>query len=348
VRLVTLIPGDGIGPEITESVKEILSSARAPIEFEEAQAGETALKTEGDLLPLKTLQSLEKNKIGLKGPITTPIGKGFRSINVSLRQKFNLYACVRPYKSMLGINSRYENVDIVVVRENTEDLYKGVEFEANSEEARVISKLSNGSVSLDSAISIKAITARASEKIGRYAFEYAKKHGRKKVTASAKANIMKFTDGLFYDSLRKVAKEYPEIEYHEVLVDALCMKLVQNPEHFDVLVMSNLYGDLLSDLVAGLVGGLGVAPGANIGDNMAIFEATHGSAPDIAGKDLANPLGLLLSANMMLEYLGEKQIASNITKAIETVLADGKFVTKDLNPEGVTTSQMTKAIIKAL
>ncbi|MDD4264318.1 MAG: isocitrate/isopropylmalate family dehydrogenase, partial [Firmicutes bacterium] len=291
---------------------------------------------------------LEKNKIGLKGPITTPIGKGFRSINVSLRQKFNLYACVRPYKSMLGINSRYENVDIVVVRENTEDLYKGVEFEANSEEARVISKLSNGSVSLDSAISIKAITARASEKIGRYAFEYAKKHGRKKVTASAKANIMKFTDGLFYDSLRKVAKEYPEIEYHEVLVDALCMKLVQNPEHFDVLVMSNLYGDLLSDLVAGLVGGLGVAPGANIGDNMAIFEATHGSAPDIAGKDLANPLGLLLSANMMLEYLGEKQIASNITKAIETVLADGKFVTKDLNPEGVTTSQMTKAIIKAL
>jgi len=344
----TLIPGDGIGPEITESVKEILSSAKAPVEFEEVQAGEGALESEGELLPLKTLQSLEKTKVGLKGPITTPIGKGFRSVNVSLRQIFNLYACVRPYRSMPGIASRYENVDIVVVRENTEDLYKGVEFAPNSKETRTISELTGGAVSKDAAISIKAITAHASERIGRFAFEYAKKHGRKKVTATAKANIMKFTDGLFYDSVRKVAEEYPEIPYNEVLVDALCMKLVQAPENFDVLVMSNLYGDLLSDLVAGLVGGLGVAPGANIGDGMAIFEATHGSAPDIAGKNLANPLGLLLSAVMMLEYLGEMDVARRITKAVETVLADGRYVTKDLCPEGVTTSEMTKAIIKAL
>lgn len=348
MHLVTLIPGDGIGPEITEAVKEILSHAKAPIEWEEAQAGLDAFNSEGDLLPFKTIQSLSKNKVGLKGPLTTPIGTGFRSVNVSLRQKFNLYACVRPYKNMPGVSSRFNNVDIVVVRENTEDLYKGIEFPPGSAEVAMITELSKGLVATDAAISIKAISGTASRRIAKYAFEYARSRGRKKVTASAKANIMKFTDGLFYESVRSIAKDYPDIEYEEVLVDALCMKLVQNPEEYDILLLPNLYGDLLSDLVAGLVGGLGMAPGANIGSKMAIFEATHGSAPDIAGRNLANPLGLLLSANMMLEYLGENEVARKIENAVNVVLQDGKQVTKDLNPEGVSTSEMTKAIIKAL
>lgn len=345
---VTLIPGDGIGPEITEAVKEVFSSAKAPIEWDVVQAGESALKTEGDLLPLKTLQSLSLNKVALKGPITTPIGTGFRSVNVSLRQKFNLFACVRPYKNMPGVSSRYENVDIVVVRENTEDLYRGIEFAPGSPEVAMITEMSKGLIATDAAVSIKSISATASRSIAKYAFDYAKANGRKKVTASAKANIMKFTDGLFYESVRSIAKNYPEIEYNEVLVDALCMKLVQDPAEFDVLLLPNLYGDIVSDLVAGLVGGLGMAPGANIGSKMAIFEATHGSAPDIAGKNMANPAGLLLSATMMLEYLGEVDIAKRIETALYTVLNDGKYVTKDLNPNGVSTTEMTKAIVAAL
>ncbi len=345
---VTLIPGDGIGPEITAAVQEILAKAKAPIEWDVVLAGEVALEKEGDLLPLTTLQSLSQNKVALKGPITTPIGSGFRSINVSLRQKFSLYACVRPYKNIPGVASRYENVDIVVVRENTEDLYKGIEFAPGSPEVAMLTEMSKGLVPTDAAVSIKAISGSASRRIAQYAFEYAKASGRKKVTASAKANIMKFTDGLFYESVRSIASQYPEIEYNEVLVDALCMKLVQDPTQYDILLMPNLYGDIVSDLVAGLVGGLGMAPGANIGKNMAIFEATHGSAPDIAGKNLANPTGLLLSAIMMLEYLGEKEIASNIDRALNTVLADGKQVTKDLNSKGVSTSKMAEAIIAAL
>ncbi len=348
MHLVSLIPGDGIGPEITEAVKEIMASAKAPIKWEPVLAGQTALENEADLLPLKTLQSLTKNKVALKGPLTTPIGTGFRSVNVSLRQKFDLYACVRPYKSMPGVSSHYNNVDIVVIRENTEDLYKGIEFAPGSPEVAMITEMSRGMVATDAAVAVKAISGKASRRIAKYAFEYAKTTGRKKVTASAKANIMKFTDGLFYKAAKEVAKDYKEIEYNEVLVDALCMKLVQDPNQFDILLLPNLYGDIVSDLVAGLVGGLGMAPGANIGTKMAIFEATHGSAPDIAGKDLANPTGLLLSAIMMLDYLGENDIARKIERAVYIVLKDGKEVTKDLNPRGVATSKMTKAIIKAL
>ncbi len=348
MHLVTLIPGDGIGPEITEAVKEIMASAKAPINWEPVLAGQTALDNEADLLPLKTLQSLAKNKVALKGPLTTPIGTGFRSVNVSLRQKFDLYACVRPYKTLPGISTCFNNVDIVVIRENTEDLYKGVEFAPGSAEVAMITEMSRGMVATDAAVAIKAISAKASRRIAKYAFEYAKTTGRKKVTASAKANIMKFTDGLFNGAVREVAKDYQDIEYNEILVDALCMKLVQDPNKFDILLLPNLYGDIVSDLVAGLVGGLGMAPGANIGAKMAIFEATHGSAPDIAGNDVANPTGLLLSAIMMLDYLGENDIARKIERAVYTVLKDGKEVTKDLNPNGVTTSQMTKAIIKAL
>lgn len=348
MHLVTLIPGDGIGPEITEAVKEIMASAKAPIKWEPVLAGQTALENEADLLPLKTLQSLAKNKVALKGPLTTPIGTGFRSVNVSLRQKFDLYACVRPYKTLPGVSTSFNNVDIVVIRENTEDLYKGIEFAPGSAEVAMITEMSKGMVATDAAVAIKAISAKASRRIAKYAFEYAKTTGRKKVTASAKANIMKFTDGLFNGAVREVAKDYQDIEYNEILVDALCMKLVQDPNQFDILLLPNLYGDIVSDLVAGLVGGLGMAPGANIGAKMAIFEATHGSAPDIAGKDIANPTGLVLSAIMMLDYLGENDIARKIERAVYTVLKDGKEVTKDLNLNGVATSQMTKAIIKAL
>ncbi|MBU2567363.1 MAG: isocitrate/isopropylmalate dehydrogenase family protein [Elusimicrobia bacterium] len=327
---ITLIPGDGTGPEITDCVKRILSAAGLNIDWEIMPAGETALKEYGTPLPKETLDSIRKNKVALKGPITTPIGTGFRSVNVSIRQELNLFACLRPCKIYRGIVSKYTDVDIIIVRENTEDLYAGIEFEPGSEGAEKIIALSGGKIRKGSAISIKPISKQASERIVRFAFEYAVRHGRRKVTSVTKANIMKFTDGLFFDAGRGVAKDYPKIEYEEKLVDNMCMQLVQKPHLYDVLVLPNLYGDILSDLCAGLVGGLGVAPGANIGDGIAVFEAVHGSAPKYTGQNKVNPIAMVLSAELMLEHIGETQTAQSLENAVAAVIREGKHLTYDL------------------
>ena len=311
---ITLIPGDGIGPDITAAVKKVIAATGVPIEWDEQLAGESAVESYGTPLPETLLESIRKNKVALKGPLTTPIGTGFRSINVALRKEFDLYANIRPARSYAGIRSRYENIDLVVIRENTEDLYAGVEH----------------MVGEDAAESIKIITRKGSERICRFAFEYAKKNNRHKVTAVHKANIMKCTDGLFLEVARKVAADYPDLEFEERIVDNMCMQLVQKPENYDVLVAPNLYGDIISDLCAGLVGGLGVAPSANIGENCAIFEAVHGSAPKYAGLDKANPTALILSSVIMLRYLGEEDAADNIEKALAAVIKEGKSVTYDL------------------
>ncbi|MEG6616129.1 isocitrate dehydrogenase (NAD(+)) [Peptococcaceae bacterium 1198_IL3148] len=328
---VTLIPGDGIGPEITAAVRQIIDATGVDINWEVVEAGAAVIELHGTPLPQYVLDSIRKNKVALKGPVTTPVGGGFRSVNVTLRKELNLYANLRPVKSLPGITSRYDNVDLVVVRENTEDLYVGIEHMVGDNAAE----------------SIKIITREASERIVQFAFDYAVKNHRQKVTAVHKANIMKLSDGLFLQAARKVAAEYPEIKYQEVIVDAMSMKLVQNPQHYDVLVMPNLYGDILSDLCAGLVGGLGVAPGANIGDRYAVFEAVHGSAPDIAGQNKANPLALVLSGIQMLQHLGETAAADKIALAVEKVLTAGIDVTADLGGNA-TTSQMAAAIIKML
>ncbi|NLZ92674.1 MAG: isocitrate dehydrogenase (NAD(+)) [Firmicutes bacterium] len=311
---ITLIPGDGIGPDITAATKKIIAAAGVPIEWDEQSAGESAVAAFGTPLPEALIQSVEKNKIALKGPLTTPIGTGFRSINVALRKEFDLYANIRPARTFAGIRSRYENIDLVVIRENTEDLYAGVEHMVGD----------------DAAESIKIITRKGSERICRFAFDYAKKNNRHKVTAVHKANIMKCTDGLFLEVAREVAADYPELEYEERIVDNMCMQLVQKPENYDVLVAPNLYGDIISDLCAGLVGGLGLAPSANIGEKYAIFEAVHGSVPKYAGLDKANPTALLLSAVMMLRYLEEKEAADRIENALAAVIKEGKSVTYDL------------------
>jgi isocitrate dehydrogenase (NAD+) len=331
MRRVTLVPGDGIGPEITESVKAVLDAAKCPIEWEEMAIGLGAYEKTGQLIPQSFIDSMEQNRVALKGPTTTPVGGGHRSINVSMRQSFKLYANVRPIKTMAGIPSKYENVDMIIVRENTEDLYKGIEY-----------KVSEGV-----AQGIKLITAEASEKIGRHAFELARKLGRKKVTVVHKANIMKFTDGLFLESVRKVGSDYPDIQLDELIVDNCCMQMVTKPEQFDVVVTENLYGDILSDLAAGLIGGLGMAAGANIGVNQAIFEAAHGSAPDIAGKDLANPTALLLSAIMMLDHLDLPNEARMVEKALKDTLANPETRTKDLGGT-LGTKDFTTAIINNL
>lgn len=330
-HLVTLIPGDGIGPEITRAVTSILQAANAPVAWEVQTAGADVLEAEGEVLPQRVLDSIAKNKVALKGPITTPIGKGFRSVNVALRKALDLYACVRPAKTLPGIKSRYEQVDLVIVRENTEDLYAGIERKVDD----------------DTAESIKRITRGASERIARYAFEYAAKNNRRKVTAVSKANICKFSDGLFLDAVRTVAKEYPQITYDEVLVDNLCMQLVINPEVYDVLVLPNLYGDIVSDLAAGLTGGLGVAPGANIGTHAAVFEAVHGSSPALAGQNKANPTALLLSACLMLRHLGEAACAQSIEAALLAVLKEGASLTFDLGGTA-TTEAFAQAVIAKL
>jgi isocitrate dehydrogenase (NAD+) len=328
---LTLIPGDGIGPEVTEAVVRILQTAGVDIEWERHDAGVIAFKRFGASLPAELLDSIRRNKTALKGPVTTPIGEGFTSVNVGLRKALDLYANLRPVANLAGVTSRFTGVDLVIVRENTEDLYSGLEHEVVP-----------GVVE-----SLKIITARASTRIARFAFEYARKHGRKRVTAIHKANIMKLGDGLFLESVRTVAREFGDIPYDEKIVDATCMHLVMRPEQFDVLLLPNLYGDIVSDLCAGLVGGLGIVPGANLGSDTAVFEAVHGSAPDIAGKNLANPTALLLSALMMLRHLGEQPAADRIQAALGGVLVAGRVRTRDLGGTA-TTTEFTQEICRAL
>lgn len=353
-RKVTLIPGDGTGPELTEAARRVIDATGVAIDWEIREAGVDVMAKAGTPLPDVVLDSLRCNKIGLKGPITTPIGTGFRSVNVALRHALNLYACVRPCRIYPGVRTRYSNVDLVLVRENTEDLYAGVEFDVDSPEAVQIAAMGKGKIDPHAAISIKPISEAGSRRIVKYAFAYALQNGRRKVTAVAKANIMKFTDGLFYRVAREVAKEYEgRIAYEEVLVDAACMQLVQRPENFDVLVLPNLYGDILSDLCAGLVGGLGVAPGANIGDDMALFEPIHGSAPKYKGQNKVNPTALILSGVLMLRYMGEKAAADRLEAAVARIIREGKDVTYDMkldrnDPTAVGTREMADAIIRAL
>jgi isocitrate dehydrogenase (NAD+) len=348
---VTLIRGDGTGPELVEATRRVLEGTGVAFEWDVVEAGVDIMETAGTPLPDNVLASIRKNKIALKGPITTPIGTGFRSVNVALRKELDLYACIRPCKSYVGVRSRYTDVDLVIVRENTEDLYAGVEYPVDSPEAGQIIGMANGKIRQDSAISIKPISRTGSRQIVKAAFDYAVENGRKKVTAVAKANIMKYTDGLFYEIAREVAKDYEgQVEYDEWLVDAMCMQLVQKPENYDVLVMENLYGDILSDLCAGLVGGLGVAPGANIGVDTALFEATHGSAPKYKNQNKVNPTALILSGYLMLKYLKENEAAARLEKAVSDVIAEGRNVTYDMkadrnDPTAVGTAEMADAII---
>jgi isocitrate dehydrogenase (NAD+) len=354
---VTLIPGDGTGPELTEATRRVLEATGVPLEWDVRHAGVDVMEKAGTPLPEDTLESVRSNGVALKGPITTPIGTGFRSVNVALRHELELYACLRPCKTYAGVRTRYEDVDLVIVRENTEDLYTGIEYEAGSEAAeKVIASLNalqSKQIAPRSGISVKHISAAASERIIRFAFEYARSHGRRQVAGVTKANIMKFTDGLFLAVFRDVAKDFPDIEPREVLVDALCMQLVQRPEEFDVLVLPNLYGDIISDLTAGLVGGLGVAPGANIGAHAAVFEATHGSAPKYKGLDKVNPTAMILSGKLMLDHLGEHEAAQRLERAVADVIAEGARVTYDLkpsrdDPSAVGTSEFADAIIEKL
>lgn len=351
---ITLIPGDGTGPELVEATRRVIDATGVKIEWEERHAGVDVMESAGTPLPEDTLDSIRRNKIALKGPITTPIGTGFRSVNVALRQELGLYSCLRPCKWYPGVRSRYQNVDLVLVRENTEDLYAGVEFDVDSPEAEHIRSLNTKRIAPHSAISIKPISEAASKRIVRYAFDYALANGRKKVTAVAKANIMKFTDGLFYRAAREVAGEYGgRVQYDEVLVDAVCMQLVQKPENYDILVTENLYGDILSDLCAGLVGGLGVAPGANIGDGIAVFEPTHGSAPKYKGQNKVNPTAEILSGMLMLRHIGELDAADRLERAVASVVADGVSVTYDMkadrnDPSAVGTREYADAVIAKL
>jgi len=358
IHKITLIPGDGIGPEVCLAAKRCIEATGVKVEWEEALAGETALKDAGELLPQKTIDSIKKNKVALKGPITTPVGKGFRSVNVAIRHALDLYACLRPAKSYAGAKSPYKDIDLVIVRENSEDLYAGIEFEIGqpqtSDLVNQIEKSSGKKIRPDSAISIKPISRFASERIARFAFEYAAKENRKKVTCVHKANIMKFTDGLFLESCRKIAQDYAgKVEFTDAIVDNMCMQLVQRPHEYDVLVLPNLYGDIISDLCAGLIGGLGIAAGANIGNDMAVFEAVHGSAPKYAGKNRVNPTAMILSGVLMLRYLKEDKCAQVLEDAVKQVLAEGKSVTYDLKPRrddptSVGTQEMADAIVQKI
>ncbi len=342
---VSLIPGDGTGPELVEVVKDVLAAIGIKIDWDIVHAGEEAMGKYGTPLPEHVLESVRRTKIALKGPITTPIGTGFRSVNVALRKELNLYACLRPCVTYPGVSKRYTNINLTIVRENTEDLYAGVEYSNDSKEAKEIISWSKGKIYPDANISIKPISRTATERVAKFAFEYAVKNKRKKVTSVTKANIMKFTDGLFFDTCRDVAKKYPAIEYDERLIDAICMQLVLNPEKFDVILLPNLYGDILSDLCAGLVGGLGVAPGANFGDDTVLFEAVHGSAPKYKGLNKVNPTALLLSAKMMLDYIGEAEAGARLEKAIAEVIKEVKDTTYDLGGNAGT-KEMGQAIVK--
>ncbi|MBI4844830.1 MAG: isocitrate/isopropylmalate dehydrogenase family protein [Nitrospirae bacterium] len=354
---ITLIPGDGVGPEIAEAAVRVLEATGISFNWEIQNAGGEVYEKEGNPLPDRVLDSIKKNRIAIKGPVTTPVGTGFRSVNVTLRQALDLYSCVRPCKSYKGARTRYDNIDLVIIRENTEDLYAGIEYEKGSEGAKsiisLVEKLSNKKIRQDSGISLKPISVFGTERIVRYAFEYAKKNRRKKVTAVHKANIMKFSDGLFLEVSREVAKDYPDIEFEDKIIDNMCMQLVQKPELYDVLVLPNLYGDVVSDLGAGLIGGLGLAPGANIGDGYAVFEATHGSAPKYKGLNKANPMAVMLSGVMMLRHLGETDAAERVDNAIASVIREGKHVTYDMkpspdDPSAETTSGVADAVISRL
>jgi isocitrate dehydrogenase (NAD+) len=358
---VTLIPGDGTGPELTEATRRVLEAAAATtgasFEWDQQEAGIDIMETAGTPLPPETVESVRRTGVAIKGPITTPIGTGFRSVNVALRYELDLYACVRPCKTYEGMRTRFDNVDVVIIRENTEDLYAGIEYEAGTDVANNVIDYLNGlqdkQIRAGSGLSIKPMSEFGSERIIRYAFEYARANGRKRVHCIQKSNIMKYTDGLFLSVFREVAKDFPEIDPWENLVDATCMGLVQRPEEWDVLVLPNLYGDILSDLTAGMVGGLGVAPGGNIGTKAALFEATHGSAPKYKGMNKVNPTAMILSGEMMLRHLNETTAADNLERAVSEVIAEGKSVTYDLKPNrddptAVGTSQYADAIISKL
>lgn len=335
MHTVTLIPGDGIGPSIAEAACRVIDATGVKINWEVAHAGMKAIETEKDPIPESTIASIQKNKVALKGPLTTLSGKGFRSVNVALRKEFDLFVNLRPAKSFEGVRSRYADVDLVMFRENIEEFYSGIEHYVDAQKS--------------AAETIGIVTRFGSERIVRAAFEYARKYGRKKVTIVHKANIMKFSSGLFLEVAREVSQKYPDIDVEDRIVDNMAMQLVLNPGQFDVIVTTNLFGDILSDLCSGLVGGLGLAPGANIGANAAIFEAVHGSAPDIAGKNIANPCAIILAGAMMLDHLSESVAAQKIYSAVASILREGKYVTRDLNPQSTTgTKEMTDAIINTL
>ena len=344
---VTLIPGDGTGPELTEATRRVLEATGIEFDWDVRQAGVEVMEEAGTPLPEETLASVKTNGVALKGPITTPIGTGFRSVNVALRHELELYACLRPCKSYRGVRSRYEDVDVVIVRENTEDLYAGIEYEAGTEPAERVIAMLNGlqtkQIVAGSGISVKPMSAAASERIVRFAFEYVRANRRRKVTVGHKANVMKYSDGLFLETARTDAAGYPDVAWEDVHIDTLSARLVRSPQAFDVLLLPNLYGDILSDLCAGLVGGLGLIPGANIGWEYAVFEPVHGSAPDIAGEGIANPVAMVLSGSMMLRHLGELKAADAVDRAVDAVLGRGEVRTADLGG-GSTTLEMAEAL----
>lgn len=354
---ITLIPGDGVGPEIADATRRVIDATGVPIRWEIQDAGEEVYRKEGTPLPQRVIDSIRKNRVAIKGPVTTPVGTGFRSVNVTLRQTLDLYCCLRPCKSFHGAKTVYDGIDLVIVRENTEDLYAGIEFQKGMEDTsrliEFVRETTGKAIYPDSGISIKPISVFATERIVKFALEYARKNGRKKVTAVHKANIMKYSDGLFLEVARKVAAGYPDIEFEDRIVDNMCMQLVQKPELYDVLVLPNLYGDIISDLAAGLIGGLGLAPGANIGDQIAVFEPTHGSAPKYKGLNKVNPVAMILSGVMMLAHLGEKEQAVRLEKAVASVIREGRDVTYDMklapdDPTAATTSRVADAIIEKL
>jgi isocitrate dehydrogenase (NAD+) len=358
IHNVTLIPGDGTGPELAAATRRVLEATGVRFNWDVQDAGaDIAPEHGGNPLPDGVVDSIRRSTVAIKGPITTPVGTGFRSVNVALRKVLDLYACVRPCKTYKGVRSRYDGIDLVIVRENTEDLYAGIEFEEGTERVgeiiRLVENLNGARIRPDSGISLKPISISGSQRIVRFAFDYARKEGRRKVTAVHKANIMKHTDGLFLRIAREIAEEYPDIEFEDRIVDNMCMQLVQKPELYDVLVTPNLYGDILSDLCAGLVGGLGVAPGGNFGTEAALFEPTHGSAPRYAGQNKVNPAAMILSGVLMLRHLGEREAADNLERAIEDVFAAGTDVTYDMKPDrndptAVGTAEMADAIIQRL
>ena len=354
---ITFIPGDGTGPEIAAATRRVLEATGVAFDWEVEEAGTDVMEREGTPLPDRVIESIRRNKVAIKGPITTPVGKGFRSVNVTLRKTLDLYACVRPCKTYPGVPSRYEDVDIVIVRENTEDLYAGIEFERGSEWVSKLSEVTEASgqaaIRDDAGVSLKPISVFGTERIVRYAFEYARANGRRAVTAVHKANIMKYSDGLFLEVARDVAKRYSDIEFWDVIVDNLCMQLVKRPEQFDVLVLPNLYGDIVSDLCAGLVGGLGVAPGANIGDDTALFEPTHGSAPKYTGQNKVNPMAMMFSGMLMLRHIDERDAAGRLERALAAVIREGTSVTYDMkadreDPSAVGTSQVADVVIEKI
>ena len=354
---ITLVRGDGVGPELAEAARRCIDATGVRVNWDVQEAGVDVMETEGTPLPEALLDSIRRTHLALKAPVTTPVGKGFRSVNVALRHMFDLYCCLRPCKSYPGVRSKYAEIDLVVFRENTEDLYAGVEFEHGADDTEALIRWLNDhnekKIRSGSGISVKPISTEATRRIHEFAFQYARKNGRKKVTSIHKANIMKFTDGLWLEVARQVAAEYPDIEFEDRIVDNMCMQLVQKPELYDCLVLPNLYGDILSDLCAGLVGGLGVAPGANIGDDCATFEATHGSAPKYKGQNKVNPTALILSGALMLQHIGERDAARRLEAAVAKTIAEGHSVTYDMKPHrddptAVGTQEMADAIIAAM